>query len=131
MTTSVKVGNRRLLVLAAILDTADAEHRRKGEPTYNQCVWSHYDGISPACAAAHWEASPQGKRVSASEGGFMDHFALEIKIPGLVPLGGHGSLESELFSGTGCGNARTAKQAAKYIRGFVRRREKALAKAAT
>lgn len=114
MTTSVKVGNRRLLKLAEILDTADAKHKKKGEPTYNQFDYLHDCG-TPACAGGHWDWSAQGRRTGGQFQDWMTTFALS-------------NVESEqIFGRCGCGNARTAKQAAQYIRRFVARRQKVAA----
>jgi hypothetical protein len=114
MTTSIKIGNRRLLKLASILDTADAEHRKRGEPTYEQGCFRHECG-TPACALGHWIAHDDGWLDQGSSADFLkakDVFVL-------------GAGDSQVLFGTdGCGGARTAKQAAKYIRAFVARRSK-------
>jgi hypothetical protein len=112
MTTSIKIGNRRLLKLASILDTADAEHRRRGEPTYDQRAFDHQCG-TPACAYGHWiSQSHVNRRLVLNEREAESEFAISP----------HEA--DELFSHRGCNYARTAKQAAKYIRKFVARRSK-------
>lgn len=122
--TTLAVGNRRLLKLADILDTADAEHRKRKEPTYDQGQFTH-ECDTPACALGHWAAA-HPRRWRFNTGGTpelkfafakvafdaaMDEFCLD-----------RGEV-LDLFNSSGCGNARTAKQAAKYIRNFVARRE--------
>jgi hypothetical protein len=126
--TTLAVGNRRLLKLAAILDAADKRHRERQEPTYNQAAFVHPCG-TPACAIGHWAAAnPRRWRISS------------IGPIGLVeprnsrPLGvfqeavkefaldAHDYGWDELFSKDGCGSAKNGKQAAKYIRQYVARR---------
>lgn len=113
--TTLAVGNRRLLKLADILDTADEEHIRKGEPTYSQHAFTHPCG-SPACALGHWSAA---KHVARKRRNLplmvvdaVDEFALDFDDA------------CEIFGPLGCDYAQTAKDAAKYIRAFVKRRQK-------
>ena len=110
--TSLAVGNRRLLKLADVLDTADAEHKRKGEPTYSQIYFNHSCG-TPACALGHACAIPAIRRAGMSERDYLR----SVEVFCLSNGQWH-----ELFDSFGCGEAKTAKQAARYIRAFVRRR---------
>lgn len=108
--SSFAQGQRNLLKLAAILDTADAEHRKRGEPTYDQTIYEH-ECHTPACALGHWEKHKRRSGESFSDESFSDFYIDDQE-------------HYDLFSFEGCNNAKTAKQAAKYIRAFVRRREK-------
>lgn len=132
MTTKLTLGLRRLLKLADILDTADAEHRKRGEPTYDQGVFASSCG-TPACALGHWAAAHRRRWY------FEDRWGISALIrPVLIRTEetGIAAAESEfqvsvrevleLFDTDGCGNARTAKQAARYIRRFVARKQKEL-----
>lgn len=103
--TARELGNRRLLELATYLDTADANHIAAGEPTYMQREWKHPCG-TPACAEGHafalFKDAPELKQHD------MDLFLCV------------GSWEwLELFGIEGCDNAKSAAEAAAYIRAFV------------
>lgn len=125
------IGKKRLLKLAEILDTADAEHRKKGEPTYNQDQLIHPCG-TPACALGHWaEYSRRLKIVPANCGSryvveFKDSATFRPTIDQIAydEFGLSATHADELFGFVGCGGAKTAKQAARYIRSFVKRIEK-------
>ncbi len=141
-----KLGARRLLKLADILDTADAEHRKLKEPTYDQETFGHDEHPestvemcgTPACALGHYAASMRGRR------GWGWHKTYGMFWPGYTALksgtwthdfgqksplnaaseefGLNGSEVQDLFETWGCGGAKTAKQASKYIRAFVKRK---------
>jgi hypothetical protein len=49
-------GDTALLLLADMLDKADEEHEKRGEPTYDQTAFAHSCG-TPACAIGHWMAA--------------------------------------------------------------------------
>jgi len=106
---SLSRGTANLLLLADILDSADALHRATGKPAYSQRDHAHDCG-APACALSYWYAY----KGSTWLDGQIDEVLAEF---GLTPAEG-----IELFSGRGCGEARTAREAAAYIRGFVARR---------
>lgn len=120
-------GKERLLKLADILDTADVAHRKAKQPTYDQMYTLHECG-TPACALGHWAVNNRRRFLVDKRNGSV---TLRAE-PDIVFCGMIGAIEfdlsyehgSELFSATGCGHARTAKQAAKYIRQFVRRVER-------
>ena len=85
---------RRLLKCAQIV----AKARRYDQSSYcgtSHCALSHYD------SAVDRQDSPQ------------EHFGLSIFSEYL-----------ELFGAHGCGEAKTGKEAAAYIRAFVKRKEK-------
>lgn len=120
-------GMRNLLRLAEILDDADQMHRDDGEPKYDQSNYIHPCG-TPACAMGHYALATEADfRISPYGAGWwftnrsdgrillIDDFAKSE-----FCLEDHESWE--LFSGSGCGNAKTAKQAAAYIRRFVDRK---------
>lgn len=122
--TTVAVGNRRLLKLAKILDSADALHKKRGEPGYNQDLIDHPCG-TPSCAWGHWA---QDQRINAKrkmEKWYDDNRAAEDEFA-MSPPDAEWDEDSaeveEIFGGKGCGEAKTAKAAAKYIRAFVKRR---------
>lgn len=121
------VGERRLLKLADILDEADATHRAKKEPTYDQEQVTHDCG-TPACAIGHWIHHSRG-RVVLTDNDILLHtevFGAEgVILVGSAEFRITGDQSYELFSGRGCGKAKTAKQAARYIRKFVKRVRKA------
>lgn len=143
--TTRAVGIRRLLKLAGILDTADAEHRKKKEPVYNQMSMDHLCG-TPACALGHWAFNNPRRwryeRIALPAVSWMDSKVPEFYVEVCLKARQSGSAwrlsfseaandfgitdmqADELFSGEGCGNARTAKQAARYIRKFVKRLQK-------
>lgn len=113
-----RYGSKRLLKLAKILDTADAKHKEKGEPTYDQCVDAHPCG-TPACAGGHWNVSvglTPGTMYRAKSFYSSDTWGITD------------SEWLELFGPAGCNNAQTSKDAAKYIRAFVKRKLKELSK---
>lgn len=100
--TDRALGNQRLLDLADLLDRYDGLYDQRG---------SAYGGDgNPPCAAQIWRKSTLGTDLeNVSSYTFFD-----------LPI--YHELD-ELFGFTGCGNARSAKQAATYIRGFVARRQ--------
>jgi hypothetical protein len=138
---SIKVGLRRLERLAKILDTADAEHRKRGEPKYDQSRVEHIECGSPGCAIGHWAAANPDRfglrRIKSFDLSRSEYFVfvckkddnsdLDFDKHGQSEFGINENEASELFYVHGCGDARTAKQAAKYIRKFVARKRKELA----
>jgi hypothetical protein len=121
VTTDISLGNQRLLQLADILDTADERHRERGEPGYCQYYHVHACG-APSCAIGEWAAAnPQTWKltgfgpVSRVDGSRINHarseFAIDI------------DQYDELFGYDGCKRAKSAKDAATYIRAFVARRQ--------
>lgn len=127
--TTRAIGNRRLLRAAKILDTADAKHKRAGEPLYLQRFFTHPCG-TPACTLGHYAAhTPKrwafddGKRpylTGAGDEAYMSHDSFEDACVEFdISL-----REAELlFGARGCNSATTAAEAAVYIRRFVRQRE--------
>jgi len=116
MNKLTKLGARRLRKLAKILDTADALHKKRGEPRYNQQIYQ-YDCGTPACAWGHYVLSDAKivKRLGMRDSVYAGfHTEQEFGI--------HVSEADELFGLAGCGHAETAKQAAAYIRSFVKRK---------
>jgi hypothetical protein len=113
-----RYGAKRLIKLAGILGRADALHKKRGEPGYAQERASHTCG-TPACAGGHWNASINLSPDSIRKGSFYhdETFGLSSEREWF-----------ELFGSTGCGDARTAREAASYIRGFVARKLKELAR---
>jgi hypothetical protein len=117
----IRTGNRRLLKLADILDVADALHRKRGEPGYDQGREEHDCG-TPACAWGHYAYSTAARRKkfvrlipyagveSANYNDSMTEFSLSV------------AEKNEVFGIDGCDSASTAAQAAAYIRDFVRAR---------
>ena len=118
--TTVALGNKRLLHLADLLDVADAAHRKAGEPTYDQSTITHGCG-TPGCAWGHWIESPARRARIVRELSSIPQSILCAEPEFALNAGD----VTELFAVNGCGMARSAKQAAKYIRRFVARRVKA------
>ena len=123
--TTIAVGNRRLLRLAAILDKADALHKKRGEPTYDQDRIVHPCG-TPACAWGHWAHDQRVNAKRKMEKWYDDNLAAVREFALALARDEDGEVieAEELFGGFGCDNAETAKQAAKYIRAFVKRRSR-------
>lgn len=124
--TSIKLGLRRLERLAKILDMADALHKTRKEPTYNQRATVHGCG-TPACAIGHYAAHTPRRWVfdrderqvrwrETDSDDFLEAAVLEFGISFGDAV--------ELFGCAGCGDAQTAKQAARYIRSFIARTRK-------
>jgi hypothetical protein len=123
--TTFAEGQARLLELADILDRADEEHRAKGEPGYSQRRFLHHCG-TPSCALGHWAAAHPERWTMMT--GIPGRWMPFNQIDPALTAGMHefcitGGEWEELFEGIGCGGAKTAKQAAAYIREFVKRRE--------
>lgn len=123
-------GLKRLLRLADILDVADAQHRAKKEPTYDQSTFKKSCG-TPACALGHWAAHnprrwkfdttghPYLRTTEPLYGISFEDASQEFGID-------HHAI-NELFEYNGCGRAKTGKQAAKFIRKFVKARQQVAA----
>ncbi len=121
-----RYGANRLLKLALILDTADALHKKKCEPRYDQNLYRHPCG-TPACALGHWAAA-NPKRFTVTPFGIpltATSYGIETAV---LEFGIDFDEVEELFDVYGCGGAKTAKQAARYIRAFVKRKLKEIAK---
>lgn len=109
---AIDVGNANLLLLAEILEVADENHIKRGERTYDQCVWEHPCG-TPACAIGHWnhyKRRPLNMN-TAREKLCENEFAI---VPG-------SSAWAHLF-GYKPGYPKTAKESAARIRAFVAQR---------
>jgi nitrate reductase alpha subunit len=115
-----KLGARRLLRLAKILDTADALHRKRGEPTYDQTREVNLDCETPACAWGHYAFSSKAlhKKYVLAKGSLAWVNYHDAKREFNLDDCDH----VDIFGFNGCNRARTAKQAAKYIRSFVKRK---------
>ena len=125
MKTKLKAGWKRLLKLADILDVADAEHKKKGEPTYDQSQITHRCG-SPACAIGHWISHNRRRGWRVKEG--LVYLRGEYVYWDYPQLLAEFDIDygdgRQLFDSGGCGGAHTGKQAALYIRKFVARKLK-------
>lgn len=117
------LGNRRLLRLAAYLSKVDAIHKRRKEPAYSQDTFVHECG-TPACALGHYAVlnprrwhlvfrapSRINSEICSPRNDAKDEFDIT------------GDEYWQLFSSYGCDGAATAKQAAAYIRNFVKQRQ--------
>jgi hypothetical protein len=105
----VLAGNANLLLLADILDDTDELHRAAGKPTYSQASQVHECG-TPSCALSHWCFHNGVDWLDVDIGDVESDFAINAKEA------------MELFAGSGCGNALSAKHAAVYLRRFVAHR---------
>jgi hypothetical protein len=111
-----KLGARRLLKLAKILDTADAIAKKNGSPTYRQDAYEHDCG-TPACAWGHY--SFHTRRLNNwRDGKLVNTWGVEAE----KEFGITWDEAWSIFSSEGMGHARTAKAAARYIRAFVKRK---------
>lgn len=116
----MKLGWKRLLKLADILDVADAAHRANKEPRYDQRKLQHSCG-TPACAIGHYISAHSRRGWKVTDGlvyfkGKYAYFSDDSICREFEIAPGEGI---ELFDADGCGRAKTAKNAAKYIRWFV------------
>jgi len=122
--TSIALGNKRLLKLADLLFTVDAIHRKKREPTYKQTLYAHHkcgnNCDTPACAWGHYITIPSVSRrlkQSIKDYETISWYAAQNEfVMTFVEC-------SEIFASWGCNYANTAKEAAKYIRQFVKARQ--------
>lgn len=127
----------RLLDLADVLDAAHAINTR-----YHQRAWFHSGGTNeqapnecgtPACALGHWAAANPERWVAAYNPGlatkwspvlrhnFVSRQLPDVYLEAMEEFGITDHQAEELFNGSGCGSATTAKEAADYIRAFVER----------
>lgn len=125
-----ETGLARLEELADILDAADAEHVRRGEQPYNQDLYTWPCG-TPACALGHWAAANSDRWVFLSvrlsttlpvlrEFSWNFSSAMVAWDVGAYPEFGISRAEANMLFGTGgCGEARSGRDAARYIRGFA------------
>ncbi len=122
---SFKVGMNRLNRLADILDVADRQHRANNEPRYKQGIFVHGCG-TPACALGHWAFNNQS-RWKFDDGTYPMLRNCDYGWCGDGAVKEFGITHAEvceIFGSDGCDGAKTAKQAAKYIRKFVKRKFK-------
>lgn len=126
------VGMARLEKLGRLLAKIDKVHESLGHPMYSQCVYSHSCG-TPACALGHYTMIAPS-RWSLSNVDNPIHGDISYKVSpdkwnhGL-PLSS-AAVEfcislfdaQEIFSAAGCNRAHTAKEASRFILGFVKRR---------
>lgn len=125
----IERGNRRLTKLANYLAELDADRVAKGLPPYKQAAFIH-PCMTPACALGNYPSvnprwrlyhgAPALVRFSSGSSGL--DASIEFS---LTPTQQH-----RLFSVYGCGMAGTGKEAAAYIRRFVRNRKRSLARLA-
>src|ERR1700722_2683753 len=100
----IAAGVSNLLLLADILE--EANRRDFGS---RQASYIHDDGAA-ACALGHWCAYKGVDWLDLDVEDVSSDFAITAQEAG------------ELFSGSGCGNAQTAAQAAAYLREFAEHR---------
>lgn len=124
--TTRAVGNRRLLKLADILDKVDATSRKLKKPGYKQTRFVHPCG-TPACAIGHWAAHNRRRgwsvEVNNAVGSITKNGSYNTITAGREEFDLDIAEYWRLFAGHGCGQARTGKEAAKFIRRFVAKRK--------
>lgn len=117
----------KLLELATILDKADALHREHEEPAYSQRIYYHRCG-TPACALGHWAAAHPDTWVTWHEDPLSGYPTMRFNNQSscsrrvMLEFDLEEDESDELFNSDGCGNAKTAADAAAYIRAFVARK---------
>lgn len=107
--------------LATILETADEEHAKKNEPGYRQMIYIHPCG-SPGCALGHWAVAHPDRwivNVDLERVVFRYAYGKSILSSTASEFGITDDEAEELIGIAGCGDARTAKEAATYIRAFI------------
>lgn len=142
---SVALGNKRLLQLAAILENVPSAEMKTGPAGeevhgYDQGLILHACG-SPACAWGHWLLTNKARKrriirqaleiepshvtyAYLHKGPHKGETAHYVRIVYAQHEFGITSVQTErLFSGSGCGNARTGIEAAAFIRRFVAGRQ--------
>lgn len=105
-------GDVELLRLADFLLAQDALHVAEGKPRYDQRNVEH-PCQTPACALGHGYALYILDTGDTTYLGFDEYRRYGIK---------EDDDWAELFGSYGCGHAKSAQDAATYIRGFVARR---------
>lgn len=127
MNIFTRYGAKRLLKLADILAVADKTHKQAGKPGYDQGNYAHHCG-APACALGHYAVhTPQRFKLDSYFGGVVDlnGNCVYDDSPQILKEFGIDEYESDnIFGGWGCGDAQTGKEAAKFIRAFVKRKLK-------
>lgn len=131
---SFELGNARLLRLADILSKVDKQHEKKDEPAYYQGAFVHECG-TPACALGHYaHATPERWKIvkySATDYEYYDDPKLRHESSGNVFYDAKKEFclsdreADRLFDSEGCGEALNGKEAAAFIRKFVKDRCKA------
>jgi hypothetical protein len=131
--TTQAIGDRRLLRLADVLDKADAEHKRRGEPGYCQSRYRNTklpdEELSPAacgtpaCAWGHYIEIPSVRKRFRALGRTYPYSGIYFSVSDLAEFAIDRYEDEDIFGPSGCGGAQTAKQAAKYIRAFVKARQ--------
>lgn len=99
--------------LIAILYTADAYHKAHNEPVYDQSMLIHESG-TPACAMGHWLYFKHNDLFKESRNHVFCMDEIAEKDFGLDVCD-----SIQLFSVLGCNCAKTAQQAADYIREWL------------
>jgi hypothetical protein len=101
---------KQLAFLATILDTADERHARAGERPYDQMDFAHPCG-TPSCALGHLRFAYSRSAVLTPVT-FEASWAQHLKAKNFIDW-------DMIFGAYGCNGAKTAQQAADYIRFYV------------
>jgi hypothetical protein len=118
----------RLIKLAEALESPLPKKLRKSGRHYDQNRFVHPCG-TPACALGYYARKSEGrfelKKVSYQDNAWhLIHKNYDMNIMSGAKEEFDITLPeaTELFGGTGCGNARNRKQAAQYVRDFISRK---------
>lgn len=126
------IGIRRLLQLAVVLDNTHAEQALQPErPRYNQGKWTHPCG-TPACSLGNWAFANPARWVLTKRAdpvhGLIPRLKVRAKRRGDALSDAQKDFKLDfseaysLFSGSGCAGAKTAQEAANFVRLFVARK---------
>lgn len=114
-----------------LLNVAKALRESKVPEAFDMRFFTHIHGYergTPACALGHYASRRDLQRALKINGhGFVMFGGIYAGCFALFAVGHFGITQKEavlLFSSTGCGGAKTAKAAARYIERFVARKEK-------
>lgn len=132
----IQTGNRRLLKLADELQgirAARAVKKLQGIRGYDQTSILHPCG-SPACAWGHYVVNNKRRRqrilAVAGDDVYQEDVINEgpVKLPAMMQATEEFALTDDesnsLFESYGCGNAKSGTEAARFIRNFVKNRQK-------
>lgn len=114
------INEQWLLELADILEVADEAHAEKSEPAYDQTFYAHSCG-APGCALSHWAVAHPDRWYASRYPVNRYHNSGSALTDSQEEFSLSFAQARELFDYAGCGGAKTAKQAAAYIRSFVER----------